>query len=269
MKKSNKALIAVGAFAMATCGLMAGCGAGQLDTMASVDKGGNWQTTSSTAVSTYVEKEETKDTIAKGYHYSYETLVTGTARQFMNVYITTDEDGKMDKAVIKYQYPRTSDTTKNDEMIVWYGNNTIFFEKTINGETTKTYITTTDGNDIFNYTATPDTNASDFLDNLSVLTSLQTSKFSFDVSQNDNDAKYRVKLNEQLEATLFGTTITYDKFELYVIYEDNQFVGASFEQKYSGTDVNDNTTKTLETKSAIVVYDGEISLPNATEFTKE
>ncbi len=264
MKKKSFIAKAFIAASVIPCALvMTGCGASQLDTFASVDKGGSYEDTTVSAMSDFVALEETKDTIAGGYHMSMETKAQGQSL-FMNAYLLMDENGVPTASAMKFEMPTT-----HTKMNMWVKDGVLYSEITQGDLVTKTYTNlglTGDASDIFEYGTDPMISANEFLSNFEDISIDHDGNFKFKVAKSGTTVKYNAQLSEgfELEVAELGATYEYKGADFYVIYENNQFVGASFETNFKitlGGKEYDSSSK-----MAVTTFDGEIDYPNFTDF---
>ena len=266
MKKS-KLLLAVGAFSMAACGLLTGCGGAQIDSMASIDKGGNWQAASATAATEYVAQEDVKTSMTKGYHLSAKGTM-GETTSFVNAYIVVDENGIPTGSAIKMEVKAGEESmlytvyVKDGVMYTAtdiksaYGNvNSKIKVELGDDETADAFLSGEEMEDMDILLT-----ANQYLDNLTLIASGKEDKFVFEKATSGKTTKYRARLNGELEVEQFGITAKYSTAEMYLIFEDNVFAGASFEQNcsstYAGETMTNNATMVIST------FNGEISYPS-------
>ena len=266
MKKS-KLLLAVGAFSMATCGLFAGCGGAQIDTMASIDKGGNWQAASATTATEYVAQEEVKTSMSKGYHLSAKGEM-GDTTSFVNAYIVVDENGIPTGSAIKMEvksgeesmlytvYVKDGVMYTATEIKSAFGNTNSKIKMDLGDDETADAFLSGDEMEDMEILLT----ANQYLDNLSLIASGKEDKFVFEKATSGKTTKYRARLNGELEIEQFGITAKYSTAEMYLIFEDNAFAGASFEQTCSSTFAGETMTNTATI--VISTFNGEIAYPS-------
>ena len=267
MKKS-KIMLTMGALSMAACGLFAGCGASQIDTVATIDKGGNWEAATASAAVDYVNKEEVSTSIETGYHLSMKGKM-GEMTTFVNAYIVVDENGIPTGSAIKMEVK-----TSAEEYMLYtvYVKDGVMYTLTdikspITNANTKFKVTLGEGEHADKFLSGEEmedmellVTADQYLYSLSTISAGKEDKFAFEKSTSGKTTKYRAKLKEKIEIDQFGTKSTYDTSEMYIVFEDNAFVGASLEQK--GTATFEGETVESNSTIAITTFNGNISYPS-------
>lgn len=272
MKKS-KLMLAVGAFSMAACGLLAGC-SGQIDTMASIDKGGNWEAVSASAATEYVNQEEVTTNITKGYHLSAKGTM-GEMKTFVNVYVVVDENGIPTASAIKMEVKASA--TESMLYTVYVKDGVMYtltdMKSSVGNVNTKFKVALEEGEYADTFLAGEEMEdmdllmtANQYLDDLTEISAGNEGKFAFEKATSGTTTKYRARLQEAFEVEMFGMKANYTTADMYIIFENNAFVGASFEQ------VNTTTMEgeTVQTNSTIVIttFDGQISYPSFDGYTE-
>ena len=265
MKKSLLSSILLSAAVVPCALVMTACGGGeQLDQFAQVNTKGAYTTSTQAAMSEYVADENVTDEVATGYHVSMES--TGMANMFMNMYVKADAEGNAIESALKI---KAQDEEESTEMSIWVKDGVIYMDTLMGGQSLKTKMTLDLGIDAetalleFGGAGAP-VAASDFVETFGEMSG-EVGNMIFEVAQTETSVKYHAKNKEAYTITIEGMSAEFEKIEMYLVYENNQFVGATLEGKYTITIEGEEIVST--TKMAITTFSGDITFPNFEEFT--
>ena len=271
MKKSLLSKIALGAAVVPCALVMAACGTAQIDTKATVNKGGNYVATSATAVSEYVAQETVTTEIKSGYHFTAESEMAG-AKTFMNAFILTDENGVATESAIKLEVKAEEGVIKYS---VYVKDGYAYLDMQIPGTTMKyktplllgqeaDYFLT--GDEMQDAQVSITTAATEFLEHFQGTLSMgQGSETLYEVAKDGDNAKYHAKLTKEFSAeTPFGT-YNYKGLEMYLIFENNAFVGGTLDA--SATLTSGEEVQNVSQSMVVTTFNGTIQYPDLTSYT--
>lgn len=260
MKRKTLGILA--SVAVIPCALiMASCG-GQLDQSASVDTKGNYQASSMTTVTEYTEKKEVKTEITtQGYHFTMD-VKGGDETVFMNGYVKLNEAGLVDQVAMTM---RAKDSTLN-----YYVKDSVLYMETMGqGNVIRTKMSLADfgGAETLLSSFTNEGGmftADDYVGMVGSYTVSKPDNFLVEVAQDEANFKLHVKLTEKYTTEEMGTTNEYNRLESYVVFKNNQFVGATLETSGKTNFLGKETNMSM--KMAIAQFNGQINFPSFDNF---
>ena len=274
MKKKLLSSILLSAAVVPCAFVMASCGAAQIDTMATVDKGGNYQAASAEQIAEFTNQEDIVNEITTGYHLSAK-VESNELYSFVNAYILTDENGVPTESAVKVEmkmegenvmysvyvkdgYIYTAMDVKSSA-----GNLSSKLKTELGTESADFFL---NGSEVASAGAQLLVGAEDYLEMIEGVYSMASDKVGLEMAKDGTSTKVHAKLLNEFSIEEGGATMTYNGGDIYVLFEGKQFVGASMEASMSTT--YNGETMTGKTAVAISTFDGQIQYPNFNDYSE-
>lgn len=266
MKKNIFGKIALAAAVVPCALVMASCGGSQLETKADVNTRGNYVATASqTEMNEYVAQENVKTEMASGYHVTYEIKATEEMSMFVNAYFKMNDSGVITEAAMKMDVPTLNDMKVN----YWIKDGVCYAESTFGESIIKTKYTMDQGDSASDLLEAADgimVSANDFLDSFGEMNLGNEGKFKYEVAKSNTSTKYHAYLNEAFSVEMSGMKMDFSKSDIYLVFENDQFVGAKYNTNYKMTVGEESYDSSMY--AAITTFNGNIEYPDFSGFTE-
>lgn len=269
MKKRTLSAILLSAAVLSSAFLMTSCGGNQIDQFAAVNTSGSYVVADTSALNTYISSTGVQSDITTGYHFSVK-MNLGSASAFVNMLVKTDDLGVPTAAALKMEAPDTFAEIYIKDHIAYTNIRATLGGQTFNEKSQTTLPEETDILSMLNSVSseagtTELFSASDYasfvnelLDDLEGAGFAAKDYLTFEVAQNEGSTKFHVRLKQKLE---FGEFMSYDKFESYICFDNNKFVGAKCESVCNIKGI-DGKAQRMSFNTAISTFNGDIQVPN-------